>query len=232
MSLSVPISSGSLRIFRVQRLIPGPWASFALGTTCVKVILPNRAPSMPYKRLFGGHSLRVSGAQWLARSGVPLALIQLMARWSSNVISRYVAKVPLETISNVYKDAAAIRDLRTLLMDARRAHEASKLELAEMKAMHREAFLAEMNRTPSSSARAGGEGASSPPFVVKTSGGKTHMVANRSISLLPIFEWKTRCGWSFGLANHSFAHERGPRSACCSVCFRHEDSSTDDSPSS
>ena len=26
-------------------------------------------------RLFGGHSLRVSGAQWLARSGVPLALI-------------------------------------------------------------------------------------------------------------------------------------------------------------
>ena len=183
-------------------------------------------------RLFGGHSLRVSGAQWLARSGVPLALIQLMARWSSNVISRYLAEVPLETISNVYKDAAAIRDLRTLLMDARRSHEASKLELAEMTAMHREAFLAEMNTIPSSSARAGGEGASSPPFVVKTGGGKTHMVANRSISLVLIFEWKTRCGWSFGLANHCFAHERGPRSACCSVCFRHEDSSTDDSSSS
>ena len=54
-------------------------------------------------RVFGGHSLRVSGAQWLARSGVPLALIQLMARWSSMLIALYVAEAPLETISNVYK---------------------------------------------------------------------------------------------------------------------------------
>ena len=40
------------------------------------------------RRVFGGHSLRVSGAQWMARMNVPLSLIQLMARWASDVIAR------------------------------------------------------------------------------------------------------------------------------------------------
>ena len=54
------------------------------------------------ERLYGRHSLRVSGAQWMAKSGVPLPLVQLMVRWSSNAIARYVADTPLETISEVY----------------------------------------------------------------------------------------------------------------------------------
>ena len=29
------------------------------------------------RSIFGGHSLRVSGAEWLARMGIPLAIIQL-----------------------------------------------------------------------------------------------------------------------------------------------------------
>ena len=76
-----------------------------------------------------------------------------------------------------------------------------------MEAMHREAFLSEVNVPPLVSGHPVGVGTSWPPFVVRTGGGKTHIVAFRSVSLLPIFEWKTRCGWSFGLANYSFAHE-------------------------
>ena len=64
--------------------------------------------------LYGGHSLRVSGAPWLAKSGVPLPLIQLMARWSSDVIARYVADTPLDTIAQIYRRASASKDLQTL----------------------------------------------------------------------------------------------------------------------
>ena len=50
-------------------------------------------------RLWGGHSLRVKGARWLARQGVSLPVIQLLARCSSDVVLRYVAEVPLANLA-------------------------------------------------------------------------------------------------------------------------------------
>ena len=41
-------------------------------------------------RRFGGHSMRVSGAQWLARLGVPVPLIRSLARWESDTVLRYI----------------------------------------------------------------------------------------------------------------------------------------------
>ena len=38
-------------------------------------------------KLYGGHSLRVTGAQWMASIGLPLISIQLMARWDSDVVT-------------------------------------------------------------------------------------------------------------------------------------------------
>jgi hypothetical protein len=46
-------------------------------------------------RRYGGHSLRVTGAQYLASVGVPLLTIQLLGRWASDIIARYVAEAPL-----------------------------------------------------------------------------------------------------------------------------------------
>ena len=46
------------------------------------------------------------------------------------------------------------------------------------------------------------------------------MVAKRATSLLPMFEWKTRCRWAFGLANFSFVHAPRPVSSRCSSCYR------------
>ncbi|CAE7391407.1 unnamed protein product [Symbiodinium sp. CCMP2592] len=39
--------------------------------------------------VFGGHACRVAGATFLAARGVPLAVIQLLGRWSSRAIERY-----------------------------------------------------------------------------------------------------------------------------------------------
>ena len=55
-----------------------------------------------------GHSLRVTGAQGLARAGVDTWAIQLLGRWGSSTVLEYVQAVPLE-LSSAWARAAAIR---------------------------------------------------------------------------------------------------------------------------
>ena len=50
---------------------------------------------------FGGHAFRVSGAQMLGAGGVPLQLIQLLGRWSSMAIQRYVQQSHLAVVPSV-----------------------------------------------------------------------------------------------------------------------------------
>ena len=138
--------------------------------TAIRLGLNTRSPQET--RLYGGHSLRVSAAQWVVRSGIPLLLIQLMARWSSDVIALYVAEVPLETISNVYKGEAAIGELHTLLDEARWSCEVSGWELHgnESHASRRiPSIIEEVSDFHTRSSA--GESVFSPPFVVKTQGG-------------------------------------------------------------
>ena len=68
-------------------------------------------------RRFGGHSLRVSGARTLAGMGIDLVLIQLMARWSSDVVLRYVADAPLTKISAAYRAGSAVVPLGSDLQE-------------------------------------------------------------------------------------------------------------------
>ena len=46
-------------------------------------------------QLFGGHLARVAGASWLASKGVPTPVIQLLGRWSSAAVERYIQAAPL-----------------------------------------------------------------------------------------------------------------------------------------
>ena len=52
------------------------------------------------RRAFGGHSLRVSGARWLAAMGVPIQQIKSLARWSSSIVERHVGDAILSTLSS------------------------------------------------------------------------------------------------------------------------------------
>ena len=172
------------------------------------------------KTLYGGHSLRVSGAQWMAKSGVPLPLIQLMARWSSNAIARYVADTPLETISEVYRRAAAAKDLSEMVSDAKRSNEAAQRELVNMRAVFRDSFLEEVRASAAVGESHRVAPSVSPPYVLKCGGGKVHIVANRAVNVLPVFEWRSLCGWKFGLSNFAFTSHRGPAEGLCAACFK------------
>eukprot|EP00971_Amphidinium_carterae_P155574 3085259-Amphidinium_carterae.1 len=53
------------------------------------------------RRRFTGHTpLHVTGAQHLAAVGVPLHLIQLQTRWTSDAIMRYVREAPLLNLTH------------------------------------------------------------------------------------------------------------------------------------
>ena len=56
--------------------------------------LDTQAQSTDGSRAVTGHSLRVSGAQGLTRKGVDLWAVQLLGRWGSSAVQRYVAEVP------------------------------------------------------------------------------------------------------------------------------------------
>ena len=47
------------------------------------------------RQCFGGHALRATGAQFLARHGVDTYLIQLIGRWGSSAILLYIQQAPL-----------------------------------------------------------------------------------------------------------------------------------------
>lgn len=49
-------------------------------------------------RLYGGHTVRVTGAQSLAAHGIEIAKIRILARHSGDTILRYVAEAPLKTL--------------------------------------------------------------------------------------------------------------------------------------
>ena len=53
---------------------------------------------------FSGHCLRVSGAQFLAAAGVQVALIQLLGRWSSSAVERYIQHAPLSMVPQIPSD--------------------------------------------------------------------------------------------------------------------------------
>ena len=64
---------------------------------------------------FTGHSLRVTGARWLAELGLPLVSIQLLARWEGETIRRCVTEAPLTRLAQDYRIAAGDLHLRSLL---------------------------------------------------------------------------------------------------------------------
>ena len=55
-----------------------------------------------------GHIARVSGAQWLHNLGVPLQMLQVLGRWSSLTILRYLQSAPLQVLPEVA--AAALQE--------------------------------------------------------------------------------------------------------------------------
>eukprot|EP00972_Heterocapsa_arctica_P067036 9893137-Heterocapsa_arctica.AAC.1 len=178
--------------------------------------------------LFGGHTLRVTGARWLAAQGMPLLTIQLLARWASAIIMRYVAEAPLEAVTSEYRRAQAsvslqaISDLppeeiervtRGLDLD-----DSIVLQLREEIALIRADWgrtQEEVDELRSSAKRA----RDAPEFILNPASGKYHRPLVTNYLATPPVSWRSRCGWPFGLSAHSPSHDVPANEQECRKCF-------------
>ena len=153
-------------------------------------------------RILGGHSLRVTGAQYLASLGFSVALIQLIARHESDIILRYVQDAPLLTITQEYKSRIPSMCLPTVAAQS----------------IDDPYILAPLGELSNSNCW---ENLQSQVDILKSrlvaaeQRTQTYVCNNLSevvhfpVMAHPVFpqdEWKARCGWKFGSSNHSMTH--------------------------
>ena len=70
-------------------------AAFKTIATAVGVPLQKALPDGTLAEKISGHLARVMGAQWLASRGVSYLMIQLLGRWGSAAVLRYIQDAPL-----------------------------------------------------------------------------------------------------------------------------------------
>ena len=148
-----------------------------------------------------GHSLRVSGAQGLARAGVDTWAIQLLGRWGSATVLEYVQAVPLELSSAWARAAARRKSLDEVLSDRRGApplHAEHDPPAAAPRELPQALVVEEL--------------ASLPEVVtdifVLSDGGIWHRVPASGRSG-PSAAWSTVCGWKYA-SKESRSSERLP----------------------
>ena len=84
-----------------------------------------------------GHSLRVSGAQGLARAGMDVWAIQLLGRWGSSVVLDYVREVPLEAASTWASRVARSDTIDVVKDSSIKLHRYTGLELLRRRAVQK-----------------------------------------------------------------------------------------------
>ena len=169
-------------------------------------------------RRFGGHSLRVTGARSLAGMGIDLMLIQLMARWSSNVVLRYVSEAPLQRMSDTYRCKSAAQVLGTSIGELRSqllALQASAAADARtVQYLHDEVALL--------SAAGGKAGPSVAPYIRNLGSGVVHRPLVWSLDIQSV-HWRAYCGWAFGSGLMEPAHSLpDDATLICGCCFKPE----------
>ena len=192
------------------------------GETCEKAKVVTTAQAiatcmgMPPDRVkqVTGHYARISGAQHLARLGFDVVLIQLMARWSSDVVHHYIAEAPLGTITDKYRTLAAGKHLEEHLAQI-------TTEVAELRASM-------ANMVPSVSAaaeaeqflhRAGSRDVGQPGiYAINPDSGKYHYPIDIETSTCRMV---AKCGWvaEGGLYTRSDTLPRLDPNLICGMCL-------------
>jgi hypothetical protein len=151
-------------------------------------------------RRFGGHSLRVTGARTLAELGIEIFMIQLMARWSSDVVYRYVAEAPLSRMTAAYRRGYAAQA-------GAAASPSCVLPIACEEPVP--VTVGVCSRHPS-------------PWILNMDSGVVHRPVIWSLDVQPL-SWKTACGWAFGSARIAGVNALPAASSMiCSGCLKAE----------
>jgi len=180
-------------------LFPGRGGAALSPAEAVKMLRAGAgAPSLSQ------HSMRRMGAQFFARRGLALHVIQHMGRWGSLVVERYVAEALSARASWAPLAAAEQLDLSTWTGEAQSTRAPG---LGAIAGLVRTAVRQEASRRRQSEARPCPTSASTPappppavataPTGIRSAEGMGHRVRTMDLAIPPL-QWETICGWHFG----------------------------------
>ena len=149
----------------------------------------------------GGHSSRSTGARHLARTGVEVYIIQLLARHSSAIILHYVKNIPLEVLTEHYLREKEGRNLESVLEEFASnktgvIEAMSKLKMDVSEALENESSM-QLDIDKLSKLD------TVMKYVVNADSGVTHVpfIYHKQSIPTSMTSWRTRCGWKFGNKN-------------------------------
>ena len=173
-----------------------------------------------------GHSLRITGARFLAAMNISVMMIQLLGRWDSAVVLRYITDAPLLALTRAYIEAKKGETLGSTKMRA--IEELTKNKDAEPKAIADKVIapLVEIDnlredldilRTLVSD--------DIDAIKLQIEAAKRHDVRVRAVGKnkwhrakrffpSPPQSWKTFCGWKFAGSSYTFAEAGVPGKVC------------------
>ena len=186
----------------------------------------------PVARQVTGHTARRSGAQWLARRGLPLWSVQFLGRWGSEAVRLYTAQAYAELYGEFSVQAAAnvrshaprldlelwamVEQLRSSPPEAEATPGAEAARVVLQGDVVQAAVAAEQDRDTKGEEMAAPGGGR---WVTNRSTGVTHETARGWAEDIPIAAWRTRCGWSFS-SSVAVMSRRRPRPPFCERCFK------------
>ena len=182
---------------------------------------------------FGGHCLRVSGAMMLAASGTPTSLIQLLGRWSSSAVERYVQQAPMTSVPSIPANvlqgdqveafevnraldnqAPSTPGVRAISTDRppppsqQRDARAMQGIVTKLNAMESEIkMLSELIAKPDET------------LVVRHKSNIVHLASIDERQNEPV-TWHTRCGWYYGCKRFFRVSAVNDRQRRCQKCFQ------------
>ena len=168
---------------------------------------------------FGGHTPRVTGARYWASIGLEMFKIQILARWGSPVILRYVAEAPLQSITMDVQKRMSVRTVWSAISELDKTLSDLQVKAAE------EGSVQSRETNPVRDERSSGSGAS---WVINPKSGVWHTPLLFGTQIHPN-SWRTRCGWFFGGSLFEVTEKTPSNERLCDRCVPVGNSTSDPS---
>ena len=188
---------------------------------------------------FHGHCLRISGAQMLSSSGVELALIQLLGRWTSTAVLRYTQDSAMLRVPSIPTQVLGTNDATSQTVQLRLhnpgtpAVPAASPSTPKINTARPKSFAASV-RTMQRDMEQVKQAIQAPKqnFVFRPKAKILHKASTCEADNEPS-KWRTVCGWSYGLRTFLRTSREEDGSRRCKKCFNLDgDSSSSSSESS
>ena len=184
---------------------------------------------------FHRHVLRISGAQMLSSSGVELALIQLLGRWTSTAVLRYTQDSALVRVPSIPQQVIAGGDpqwhkvqMQVMTMESNATPSAAAPK-SPARAARPKAFAAAVRSLQAELAQVK-QAVQKPPqtFVFRPRAKILHKASPYEENNEPT-RWRTPCGWGYGSRTFLRTTNEEDGNRRCRKCFNLSEASSSDS---